>query len=595
MDLASPRRIPANLWHQARAFVSAHKVWSLIILAIVGYGGYRAYAAATAAPVETHYVTTAVATGTVVATLTETGQVSASQQLTLSPQASGQVIGVYVHPGQQVYAGQVVAQLDATEAQQALQNAKLSLETAQLTYEQDTATSTLQLNLVNAQSAATNAQIALTKAHDDAYTSIAGIYTDLSTIVTGLDSALHNSSVLSRPNQQNIDAYANLVSSHDDSINVYANGAQTAYTAAYTAYQNAVASYQATNNSISNSALQTLAQNTYNAVQTVAQAVRAAHDFFNRVSSDYSLYNLGTSSQLTTLLANTNTYTTTVSTDLANALSGKSNIVSAEQTLAQTQNTLQVQQSGANTLTVKQAQLNLKQAQQAVTDAEQTLANYTVTAPFAGTIASVDVQKYDQASPSTQVAALITNKETADITVNEVDASKLKVGQAATLIFDALPNITIAGSVASINQVGTVTQGVVSYDATIAFDTNNPQIKPGMSVTANVITGTQTGLVVPASAIKTSGSTSYVQVFSPPLAGSESAAGAPSATPPKDVQIVTGLSDNTQTIVTDGLSAGDQVVTRTVASTPSSGTPAASTPAFGGGRPGGGAFRALGG
>ncbi len=556
------------------------------------YGGYRAYAAATAKPAETRYVTTTVATGTVVATLTETGQVSASQQLTLSPQASGQVVGVYVTPGEYVYAGQVVAQLDDTTAAQALQNAKLALETAQLTYEQDTATSTLQLNLVNAQSAATNAQIALTKAHDDAYTSIAGIYTDLSTIVTGLDNALHDSNVTSRPNQENIDAYTNLVSSHDDSINVYANSAQTAYTAAYTAYQNAVASYQATNDNISNADLQTLAQNTYNAVQTVAQAVRAAHDFFNRVSSDYTLYNLGTSSELNTLLANTNTYTTTVSTDLANALSATSNIVSAEQTLAQAQNALQVQRGGANTLTVKQAELSLKQAQQTVTTAEQTLANYTITAPFAGTIANVGVQKYDQASPSTQVATLVTSKETADITVNEVDASKLEVGQKATLTFDALPNLTIVGTVASINEVGTVTQGVVSYSATIAFNTDNPQVKPGMSVTANIITGIQTGLVVPASAVKTNGNTSYVQVFSPPLAGSESATGAPSATAPQDVQVVTGLSDNTQTIIASGLSAGAQVVTRTVASTPSTGT-TASAPAFGGGRPG--AFRVLGG
>jgi len=601
MNQIALRQYPAAIGHKVRVFAGAHKFWAVIIIALVLYGGYRTYAALTAVPVETHYVTATVATGTVVAALTETGQVSASQQLTLSPQASGQVVGVYVTPGQQVYAGQTIAQLDATDALQSLQSAKLSLATAQLTYNQDTATSTLQLNLVNAQSDATNAQIALTKAHDNAYASLASIYTDLSTVVTGLDSVLHNSNVASRPNQQNIDAYANLVSNHDDSIGVYANTAETTYNAAYTAYQNALTAYQATNNSISDSALQTLAEQTYNAAAIVAQATRAAHDFYNRVSSDYSLYNLGTSSQLSTLLANTDTYSTTITTDLSNALSAKGNLVSAEQSLAQAQNALQVQQSGANTLTVQQAALNLKTAQDAVTTAEQNLSDYTVTAPFSGTIASVGVQKFDQAGPSTQVAVLVTNKATANITVNEVDASKLKIGQNATLTFDALPNLTIAGTVASINEIGTVTQGVVSYNATIAFDTNNAQVKPGMSVTANIITGTETGLVVPASAINTSGNTPYVQVFSPPLANSAGTTGAPSAVPPKDVPVVTGLSDDTQAIIESGLSAGDQVVTRTIAGSSAPSAAAQSTSLIGGGRPGGGArpaggaFRALGG
>ena len=574
MATDTPKRA-GSAWRSFRSYAGRHKVISTLVILIVAYGGYRAYAAATAPSTAPHYVTTAAAIGTVVDSLTETGQVSASQTLTLSPQASGQVVGVYVTPGEHVSAGQVVAQLDATDAERSLQSAKLALQNAELSYQQTTATSTLALNLTVAQNDVTTSEIALQKAHDDAYASIASIYSDLNTIVTGLDSALHDSNVAGRANQENIDAYADLVSAHDDSIDIYKNSAQTSYTAAYDAYQSGSAAYKATSDTISNDDLLALEKSTYATVQTVADAVRDSHDFFDRVTSDYSLYNLGTSATLSGLLTSTNTYTTTVTTDLANALSDQSSIVSTEQALAQAENTLQSTEGGSNALTVQQAALSLQQAKDTVTNAEQTLADYTVTAPFSGTIASVDVKKYDQAGSGTSVATLVTNQETAAVTVNEVDASKIKVGQKATLTFDALPGVSIAGTVVSIDTAGTVSQGVVSYDVVIGFDTENASVLPGMSVTAAIVAGSETGLVVPTSAVETAGNTSYVEVFDPPLAGSQSPAGAVSAVAPERVMVTTGLTDGTHTIVESGLAAGAQVVTKTIENAVGSSQPSA--------------------
>lgn len=592
--ITSLKSLAARVWKLALA----HKFWATVVALVALWGGYTAYAKLTAPSSVTRYVTTAVATGTVVSSVTETGQVSASQQITLSPQASGEVVGVYVKPGDHVYAGQVVAQLDATTALQSLQSAKLALQNAELSYQQTTASSTLALNLVVAKNNVTNAQIALQKAHDDAYASVASIYSDLGTVVTGLDSALYDSNVAGRSNQQNVDAYADLVSAHDTSIGIYKNSAETSYTAAYDAYQSGLAAYKATNNAITSDDLIALAQSTYTTVQAVADSVRNAHDFFDRVSSDYSLYNLGTSSTLTGLLSSTNTYTATISNDLGNALSSQSSLISAEQALAQAENTLQSTEAGSNALTVQQAALSLQQARDAVTNAQTTVANYTVTAPFAGTIAAVGVQTYDQAGSGTAVATLVTSQKTASISVNEVDASKIKVGQKATLTFDALPDVSIAGTVASIDSVGTVSQGVVSYNVVVGFDTPNESVMPGMSVTADIITATQTGLVVPANAIKAAGTASYVEVFDPPLSGSESASGAPSAIAPKRVTVTTGLTDDTNTIITSGITAGTQVVTQTIAGTTATTkttTPSILNAAGGGNRGSGAAFRAMGG
>ncbi|HVB19726.1 MAG TPA: efflux RND transporter periplasmic adaptor subunit [Candidatus Paceibacterota bacterium] len=591
--LNSARTVRGSVW----AYATAHKVISTVAVLIVLYGGYYAYGVFTAPSTATRYVTMTAASGTVVATMTETGQVDASHQISLSPQSSGQVTGIYVKPGDQVHTGQIVAQIDATTALQSLREAELALQNAELTYQQTTATSTLALNLTTAQNGVTNAQIALQKAHDDAYASIASIYSDLGTVVSDLDTVLYSYNVAGRTNQQNINAYNDLVSQYDTSIGVYTNSTNTSYTAAYNSYNAGIAAYKTTSSTISDSDLVALAQSTYATVQTVAEAVRNAHDFFDRVTNDYSLNNLGTSPTLATFLSDTNTYTTTVSTDLGNALTNQTNIVSAEQSLAQAQNTLQSTEAGSNALTVQQAALSLQQAKDAVINAQTTLAGYTVTAPFAGTIAAVGVQEYDQAGPSTSVATLVTNNETADISVNEVDASKLKVGQKATLTFDALPGVTLAGTVAVINSVGAVSQGVVSYTATISFDTQNPQVMPGMSMTANIITGTETGLVVPSSAVKTSGTQSYVQTFSPPLAGSNSSTGAPSPVAPTPTIVTTGLTDNTNVVIETGLTLGEQVVIKTIAGTAvtTASSAAQSTSLFGGagGRPGGGAIRAF--
>jgi RND family efflux transporter MFP subunit len=508
--------------------------------------------------------------------------VSASHQLALSPKASGEVVGIYVRPGQKVARGQLLVALDASDAQTALTDAKLSLETAELTYEKNTAPSTLALTELQAENGVTNAQTALDKAHDDAYASIASVYSDLSSILTGLDATLHGYSTTNKT-QQNIDVFADSVSAHDDSIGVFRNSAQVSYAAAQAAYASALASYKATSRSATNDELIALAQTTYQASQAVADAVKNAHDFFDRIQSDYTAYNLGSSSSLSTLAANVAGYTATVNGDLSASLTDKTNLVSAEQSLAVAQNTLQTTKAGATALTVQSATLDLKKAQEAVASAQKTLSNYYVYAPFSGTVASVPVQLYDSASSGTTVATLVTPQKTVEISVNEIDASKIEAGQKATITFDALPDIQVAGTVASVNTIGSASSGVVSYDAVVAFDTDNEQVLPGMSATVDIITGSASGLVVPASAVKSSGGRSYVQVFTPPLPESEALPGATSEALPTQMPVETGLTDDSQTIITGGLTGGEQVVSQTITGTSAKAATQSAGSLFGGG------------
>ncbi|MCX6765823.1 MAG: efflux RND transporter periplasmic adaptor subunit [Candidatus Moranbacteria bacterium] len=182
-----------------------------------------------------------------------------------------------------------------------------------------------------------------------------------------------------------------------------------------------------------------------------------------------------------------------------------------------------------------------------------------VTAPITGTVNAVNIKNGDDlsrvsGSSSNALASIIIGDLAtlkAQVQVNEVDIPGVSIGQKATLSFDALPGLTITGKVEKMDSLGTITQGVVTYNITLSFDTLDLRIKPEMSVSANIINNVkQNVLLVPSSAVKTEGSNTYVEVLT-------------NNTPvQKTVQI--GDSNNTETEIISGLSESDKVITQTI-------------------------------
>jgi HlyD family secretion protein len=179
----------------------------------------------------------------------------------------------------------------------------------------------------------------------------------------------------------------------------------------------------------------------------------------------------------------------------------------------------------------------------------------------------------------------------ATITLNEVDVAKVRVGQRATMTFDAIDELTITGKVTSVDTVGTVSQGVVTYTVEIGLDTDDQRIKPGMSVSASIITDVkQDTLLVPNSAVKSSNGSYYVEMFSTPLISTSSTTpslqGTPSKIAPNKITIEVGISNDSDTEIISGVKEGDQVVTKTI--NPSTTTTSSQTPSlFGNMRTGG--------
>ena len=154
-----------------------------------------------------------------------------------------------------------------------------------------------------------------------------------------------------------------------------------------------------------------------------------------------------------------------------------------------------------------------------------------------------------------------------NVSLNEVDISKVKIGDAVTLTFDALTDVSLTGKVAAVDTIGTVSSGVVNYNVQISFSDEANLVKPGMSASANIITDAKTDvLLVPNSAVKSNSGAYYVQVPAQTqdtsLLDNNKGVSLKGVITNKTVEI--GLANDTYTEITSGLSENDQVITSVI-------------------------------
>ncbi len=577
---------------RARASFRKHRSLRIGALVLAVFVLWRVFAAATSTAGIPRYVVAQAEAGTLVVSVTGSGQVSASNQLSLSPQASGQIVYIGVQDGEKVTRGTLIAEVDPTNAEKQVRDAKANLQSAEINLQKVTEPPTA-LELAQAQDAVSTAENSLVTAYANSTSDLANTFLDLPTIMTGLQDVDFGSET-NKIQQWNIDWYENAASKYDLAH------AQDLRDSAYAAYTSAKTSYDATFMDFKNvnlaSADATTTENilseTYTTLGLVTNAVKASNALIQYYSDQLTANNLTVPSIATTQISSLSSYTSKLSSHSSSLLSDSTSISADKQSINEKQLSLQELQAGATALDLASAQLSVETAQNALKDAQDNLANYYVTAPFDGTV-GLSVTPYQQVSSGTTVATLVTSEQLAVLTLNEVDAATVKLGDKATLTFDAFPDLSIAGEVADISPIGTVSQGVVSYTVKIGFSTQDARVKPGMSVNASIDTDVVTNaLTVPASAVHTaSDGSSYVLVFDPPITASGGAQGTLSEEIPRQTPVTIGASNTTSTQIVAGLSSGDQVVVRATSGSAAAG--GASAPSIfgtlGGNRAGGSA------
>jgi HlyD family secretion protein len=187
--------------------------------------------------------------------------------------------------------------------------------------------------------------------------------------------------------------------------------------------------------------------------------------------------------------------------------------------------------------------------QNRIAAAQATIDMAKLTAPFAGTVTSVDVMPGDQVSPGT-IAFRLDNlaRLLVDVKLSEVDINSIKVGQPVTLSFDAIQDKQYQGIVSQVAPVGDVIQGVVNFDVTVELTDADQDVKPGMTAAVNIIVDQITdALLVPNRAVRVVNGKQVVYVLNN---------GKLVETP-----VTLGASSDSQSQVTSGsLQVGDQIV-----------------------------------
>lgn len=578
-----------NFFGSIVRWARTHKVPASFAGIVLFFGAYYAYGALFVSSAETRYVLANVGRGTVIASVSAGGQVSASNQLEIQPKASGEIISVNVSPGQKVSAGAVIAVIDSTSAQKAVRDAQANLESAKISYQKLVQPADA-LSLLQAQNALIDAQSALVKAYDDSFTDISSTFLDLPTIVTAADEIIMDDTLNPR-NQANNGYYRDFVRA-DDSANylkttTFVDRAVSDYRAARTAYDATILLYKNTLRTASPDEILALLDQTNDATKAVAQALLSEQNLLDFLSDYGSTHSKPLPALALTYKTNLRTYIGQTNGHLVDLSSIGNSIISSKQSLAERTESLSKLQGGADPLDVATQKLSLTRSENALLDAQRVLADYSVRAPFAGTIAKLNVKKYDSAG-GTAIATLVTNQKMAELSLNEVDVAKIEIGDKAVLTFDAIEDLTFTGAVAEIDTIGTVVQGVVSYSIKIGFDTQDDRIKSGMSVNASIQTDVrQDVLVVPSTAVKTQNGVSVVQVFTPALTAMGGTSGVTSEVAPQQVEVTIGIFDDTSVEILSGLTEGEQIVTRTISAAAAKAT--AATTATTNRGPGGGA------
>ncbi len=555
---------------QVKTYILAHKILSSVIIVVLAISLGFGWQFALNANKTISYVVAAVTKGTIMATVTGSGQVSASHQIDIKPKASGDVVLVNVKEGQAVKSGQLLIQIDARDAAQAVSEARISLRNAQISLEKLKKSSPL--TLLQTQQAKQQAEDALTKAYDDTLSAVSNAFLQLPSVMSGLDDILHGDDYATRDNMY---YYADIIKGYgggDSVALIYQDSAESTYQTAKTAYDKNFIDYKTTSRYANTDAVGRLLIETYETTKSIAEALKNTSNLLG-ATKDAITDNSGIQlAQLATHQSSAATYIGQVNSNLSSLLSIKNSIANSKYTLAEKTAALEELEDGGSDLDIESAQLSVTQRQNALYNAQRAWADYSVKAPFDGVVAILDVQKGDSVGSGTAVATVITKQNLVDIPLNEVDIAKVTLGNKATLTFDAIEGLSITGVVAAMDGIGTVSQGVVTYSVTVAFDTQDDRVKPGMSVSATIITDIkQDVLTISSSAVKNQGNVSYVEMLNQQLSSDQVQAGTsvPSTGALRQQTVVVGISDDTATEIISGLNEGDQIIVRTVTSSKS--------------------------
>lgn len=580
--------------------------------------------------------------GDIATTVSGSGSIAAARTVDVPLQQAGAITAVNVKVGDQVKAGQTLVQVDTTDLQLALQEAQANLTSAQAALKQAQGGTATPEDLTSAQAALTSAKAQLQQTKTGTATAA-----DIKSAQAVLESAQAKLDALKNPTQAALSAAQTTLNQAQTNLQTQRDSLSAAKTSAYNSMQQAVNSLttsqsnyakaktdweyvqasgadptsptttDANGNKSKNKLSDSQRQQYYDTFVQSEASMHSAETAVQQAQLNYESAQKAEAAQVPELeqvVANAQTQLDALKNPSANDVKQAQAAVTQAQAsltnlkqggtaaaIAQSQAAVTQAQANLDALTapksdadIASAEANVTQAQVAVNTAQTNLDEATLKAPFDGIVSAVSVVQGSTVSASTAAVTLVDNSTLhVDVSLSEADAAKVQATQPVTLTFDALPDVILKGTVATIAPTSTTSQNVVTYAVEVTFDPGKTGVKVGMSATADIQVEKATGaLLVPSKAVTTSGTNKTVTILQ---AGAQQNGQQPTQV---KIPVKTGLTNNGETqIVSSGgngvaaLKAGDTLVLSTTGTTASTTSQRSSTNSLnsltGGGRTGG--------
>ena len=452
------------------------KKWVIIVIVIAVLAGalflFWRWRSSRNAAAQDAYQTEALQRGDLTATVGATGVVHANQTASLAWETSGTVGQIGVSEGETVSAGQELALLEKTSLPQTVILAQADLVNAKKALD-DLLNSKLQQ--AKAQQAVEQAQQALEDARDpeQARAAAANALASAQKVLENTQRAVRNSQ--SPAGQSYIDEAKAQVTLLKDQLDKAKER--------YEPYANRPESNLTRAKLLSDMAA---AQQRYDAAVRNLNGLTGTSSATDQAVADANL------ASAQAQLAQAQREWERVKDGLSEA-----DIALLEAQLADAQREWERLKDGADPDDIAAAEARVAAAQAAIDQAH-------LTAPFAGVITQVESKVGDQVAPGTPGFRLDDlGRLLVDVQVSEVDINRIKPGQDATLLFDAILDRDYTGKVNEVALVGTSDQGVVEFVVTVELTDADTSVKPGMTAAVNIVVDQITDiLLIPNRAVR---------------------------------------------------------------------------------------------
>ena len=516
-----------SLFRKLSHFSKRNKILSIIIAVLIIVLVYFGVSSVNKRKNDNLYTLFEVKRGDIAVSVSGSGQVSSSNQIDLKSKVSGDVVYIGVRNGESVKSGVLLVKIDDRDATSNLKDAELSLESAKLA-----------LDKLKSQQEQRLRGDVLNESYEDGIVILANLYGEFSGTLEDLKLILFGTELADSNLNNNIKYYASSLEFYDKKFSSVAVDSQELFLEIESLYNVGLSEYQKAQRG-DNESREIAIRDSYDLLLKTSELVKSARDtvqfFKDSILKDNSTHS--DQAVINNHLSDLNEFTDSIDDYLKDMIVVVNSINSEKDAIENYDFDIRSQE-----LTILQKENDLLQT-------KKNLEDYYIRADFNGVVARLDLKIRDSVSINTNIITLITNQIIAEVSLNEIDVAEIKIGNKVSLEFDAISDLVISGKVAEIDPVGTIDQGVVSYNIKITFESSDSRIKPSMSVSADIVEEEKIGvLFIPQAAIKYQEGAPFVQLRIEKAGQSI------------QKEIVLGVSNDEFVEVVSGLSEGDVII-----------------------------------